>query len=111
MLFSEYSTTYTTAFVEFNQRLSDAKQNYEKYNSLSKELILRDFVNSVFKLRKLYARFYEEDMHTDYLQPKVELIYDTIQHDFELVRTNDQDVRKEIQRLLDLMTKYTQKFF
>lgn len=99
MLFSDYSSLYTTAFVEFNQRLPFAKSNF-MYHKISKhETFFRGFVMDIFALRKIYAKTYAEDMHTEILQPKVEIIYDLLQNDTESVRNGSSLVAKLIEEM------------
>jgi hypothetical protein len=106
MLYSEYKTTFTTAFVEFNQRLIEARSNFIDYEILKDEQILRTFVIDIFALRKIYDKSYESDMHTEFLQPKVEIIYDLVQHNIEDVRNGDSEVCNVVSRLIEEMFKY-----
>lgn len=97
MLFTDYQNTFTTAFEEFNQRLINVRSNYMDYEILRDEEIFKDFIIDIFALRKIYAKSYESDMHTDFLQPKVEIIYDLIQNNIEDVRDDSQLVGRLIE--------------
>lgn len=99
MLFSKYSTLFTTAFVEFNQRLINARSNFMDYEILTDEEIFKDFVIDIFALRKIYGKIYEEDMHAEILQPKVEIIYDLLQNNIEDVRKGSQLVGRLIEEM------------
>ena len=102
MLFTDYQTTFTTAFEEFNQRLMNARSNFIDYEILTDEEIFKDFVIDIFALRKIYAKSYESDIHTDFLQPKVEIIYDLLQNNIEDVR----DGSPLVSRLIEQMFYY-----
>lgn len=102
MLFTDYQTTFTTAFEEFNQRLINARTNFIDYEILKNEEIFRDFIIDIFALRKIYAKSYESDIHTDFLQPKVEIIYDLLQNDIEDVR----NVSPIVSQLIEQMFNY-----
>lgn len=101
MLFSKYSTLFTTAFVEFNQRLINARSNFMDYEILTDEEIFKDFVIDIFALRKIYAKSYESDIHTDFLQPKVEIIYDLLQNNIEDVRNGSTLVVRLIEEMFN----------
>jgi hypothetical protein len=109
MLYTDYQTTFTTAFVEFNQRLSKVRMNFIDFEILKTEDCFQDFVLETLALRKIYDKSYEKDVHFDYLQPKVEFIYDLLQHNIEDVR-NQMDYAMELtSRLIELMHNYVTK--
>lgn len=110
MLFTDYQKTFTTAFEEFNLRLFKAKTDLVDYDILKDEAILLDFVSGIFSLRKVYNKLYESDIHTDFLQPKVEIIYDLIQDKIEDIRNRDAKTIYEIDKLISEMIKYVQPF-
>jgi hypothetical protein len=106
MLYTDYQTTFTTAFVEFNQRLTNSRTAFINFEILKNEEILRDFLVETFALRRIYEKDYETDMHTGFLQPKVEVIYNLIQDNIEDIRTFKPSVWNEISRLQEQMYYY-----
>lgn len=96
MLYTDYQATFTTAFVEFNQRLDKSRTSFIDFEILRSESLLKDFVSELFAVRKVYNNLYEKDMHTDFLQPKVEIIYELIQDNIEDIRNMDAKVYSKI---------------
>jgi hypothetical protein len=109
MLYTDYQATFTTAFVEFNQRLDNSRTSFIDYEILRDEEILKDFLSEFFALRKIYNKLYEKDMHTDFLQPKVEIIYELIQNNIEDIRNCKPSVWDQILMIQERMYNYISK--
>lgn len=110
MLYTDYQTTFTTAFVEFKETLTESRMAFIDYEILRQEEYFQDFVLQTIKLRKIYEKLHEADIHTDFLQPKVEVIYDLIQDNVEALRNFEPKVTNQICRLQEEMWYYIQKF-
>ena len=106
MLYTDYQTTFTTAFVEFNRRLNNSRMAFIDFEILKDEEILKDFLLETFALRRIYEKDFESDIHTDFLQPKVEIIYNFIQDNIEDIRNFKPSVWNEISRLQEQMYYY-----
>jgi hypothetical protein len=109
MLFTDYKTTFTTAFVELNQRLNKSRMAFIDFEILKEEYLLREFVAETFAMRKIYEKIYESDIHTDFLQPKVEIIYDLIQNNIEDIRNFNPSVWNKIAANQEAMNSYIVK--
>jgi hypothetical protein len=110
MTYTQKQTVFSTSFVAFNRRLLTSRSYFIDYEILRNEESLGDFILSIFDLRKVYTKNYVSDMHIDFLQPKVEAIYDLLQNDIEAVRNIDSQPFAQIMTLLEDCFKYTQKF-
>jgi hypothetical protein len=109
MLYTDYQATFTTAFVEFNQRLDNSRTSFIDYEILRDEEILKDFVSEFFAVRKVYNNLYEKDIHTDFLQPKVEIIYELIQNNIEDIRNCETQVWRTITNLIEKQFNYVKQ--
>jgi translation elongation factor EF-G len=110
MLYTDYQTTFTTAFVEFRETLTESRMAFIDFEISKEEEYFQDFVLQTIKLRRIYEKVFESDMHTDFLQPKVETIYDLIQDNVEAVRNFEPKVTNKISRLQEEMHYYLKQF-
>jgi hypothetical protein len=110
MLYTDYQTTFTTAFVEFRETLTESRMAFIDFEILRQEEYFQDFVLQTIKLRRIYEKVFESDMHTDFLQPKVEIIYNLIQDKIEALRNFEPKVTNEVSRLQEQMNYYMNQF-
>jgi hypothetical protein len=80
------------------------------FEILRDEAYFRDFVSETLALRKIYEKDYESDIHTDFLQPKVEIIYNLIQDNVEDIRNFNPLIWNQIAKIQEQMYAYITKF-
>lgn len=101
--------TNQTAFTQFNHRLNKSRMAFIDYEILRDESILREFILETFALRKIYEKVFERDIHGQFLQPKVQKIYELIQNNIEDVRNLEPMVWTQISILQEQVNNYVVK--
>jgi hypothetical protein len=101
--------TNQTAFTKFNQRLHKSRMAFIDYEILRDESILKEFILESFALRKIYEKVSKRDIHGQFLQPKVQNIFELIQKNIEDVRNLEPMVWNQISIIQEQLNNYVVK--
>jgi len=102
--------TNQTTFAQFNQRLHNSRMAFIDYEILREEYLLKELLLETFALRKIYEKVSKRDVHSKFLQPKVEQIYELIQNNIEDVRNIKPMVWCQISKLQEEMYNYVNNY-
>jgi len=106
MLYTNYQATFTDLFVDFNNRFDNLTDSWCKIIDLEAETMdFNDFIINLGSIHRMFKKF-PSDLHSEFLQPKVEILYDYLINEVKDITTLSSVEMKFMDTTIEIIEKY-----